>query len=739
MLTPFEHCQNAKFTVFVYESSTDVQPIWLSVDPQYQSIIIATNEITSVLIYNLSLSARLFTFAQDNFNRITTPSYNISIRFENNNWVLLTNSYPVYLVYNQITQMQVQFSDDEDDNVIIKLAESSQLSSFVKYSNSTSATILVQSNSAETSSTTMNISYTDSYHKDNQYWQHFEVHLNLFASEPPVFVHNFNAFVVSRCQDAVYILPNYSDPDSFNITVRLDSGTPDWIAINNFTISINSKSGQNVTDGLTQIDLILADETNSWTKYILNVIVEPIVSPVFGHISDMSRQQLANGVFINISSANQIDVVDCSSHQTINWIDFSNSTLKLSSNATLYNQTWFKLVSTDSCNNKVYSNSFYIIIIRSSPVLINEFGPLIVPRGIYTLFEIPDDLFIDFDNNPLTYNASIISWSQKNFIDVGVKLSLENKLYLYVFSNFTMDWNVSVSASNQYSTSEFAVDIKIIRWASTNCIKCNGPNQSQCTECTSNYNLDSSGMWLIKNSYFLFDQFTFFQVCSIIAFASSVVHICLSFVFGRNLLNSIINLQLIIVFVLCSGQGEAQLKELLSNILFIKFDFGFIHQITFDNKYIWWNAESSRMAELQFYCQSTVQNYFFVLMFLLSAFIVLYIIKHFSKWQNFIEIHLQDISNTIWIFRKNQQNTNLPKHAAEWMFINIMWMFVTISIINDTIALTDNVVTSLLSLTIVFVFAVYLYKTRFKIFRLKFITEMEVEYRYVHETNLFKM
>ena len=326
----------------------------------------------------------------------------------------------------------------------------------------------------------------------------------------------------------------------------------------------------------------------------------------------MSRQQLAIGVFINVTSANQIDVVDCSSYQIITWIDFSNLTLKLSPNATLYKQTWFKFVSTDSCNNKVYSNSFNIVSSRNSLVMTNKFGPLNVPRGIYTLFEIPDDLFIDFDNNPLTYNASIISWSQKNFIDVGVKLSLENKLYLYVFSNFTMDWNASVSTSNQYSTSEVDVDIKIIRWASTNCIKCNGPSQSQCTECTSNYNLDSSGMWLIKNSYFLFDKLTFFQVCSIIAFASSVVHICLSFVFGRNLLNSIINLQLIIVFVLCSGQGEAQLKELLSNILFIKFDFGFIHQITFDNKYIWWNAESSRMAELQFYCQSTVQNYFFL-------------------------------------------------------------------------------------------------------------------------------
>ena len=259
VLTPFEHWQNAKFTVFVYESSTAVQPIWLSVDPQYQSIIIDTNEFTSVAFYNLSLSAQLFTFARDNFNRITTSSYKISIRFENNNWVLLTNSYPVYLVYNQIRQMQIQFSDDEDDNVIIKLAENSQLSSFVKYSNSTSATILVQSNSVETSSTIMNISYTDSYHQDSQYWQHFEVHLNLFVSEPPVFVNSLHAVVVSRCQDLVYILPDYLDPDSFNITVRLDGYVPDWISINDFTISINSKSGQNVTDGLTQIDLILVN------------------------------------------------------------------------------------------------------------------------------------------------------------------------------------------------------------------------------------------------------------------------------------------------------------------------------------------------------------------------------------------------------------------------------------------------------------------------------------------------
>ena len=95
----------------------------------------------------------------------------------------------------------------------------------------------------------------------------------------------------------------------------------------------------NVSEGLTQINLMLVDETNSWTKYSLNVTIEPIISPFFGYINNMSKQQLINGVVLNITSPNKIDVVDCNNYQVISWIVFSNSTLKLITNTANYNQT----------------------------------------------------------------------------------------------------------------------------------------------------------------------------------------------------------------------------------------------------------------------------------------------------------------------------------------------------------------------------------------------------------------
>ena len=609
-MIPFEHCQNAKFIVSAIDSYTFVQPNWISIDQQHHSIIIATNNITSVSSFNLIFSAQLFTYVYYRYDDVTTPNYKVSINFENNNWALLSYSYPSHLVYNHIAQIQIYFTDDENDKVTIKLIENPLLSWFINYSSSTSAVILIQSNSAETSSTSISISYTDSYHRENQYWQQTEIQLILFASQPPVFVSSLDAIVVSKWQDAVYNLPNYSDPDSFNITTRLNSDVPDWIALKNFTIFIKSKSKTNVTEGLTQINLMLVDETNSWTKYVLNVTIESIESPFFNYINNMSKQQLINGVILNITSPNRIIIVDCNNYQEISWIIFSNSTLKLIANTTNYSQTWLRLASTDSCSNKVYSNLFQIISTQNPVISTNKFGPLFVPRGIYTLFEIADNLFIYFDNNSLTYNSSIISWSQNYFWDIGIKQSYNKTNYLYVFSNFSMNWNASISASNLYSKSEIVFYIDIIKWASKNCAKCSGPSQSQCTEWNSGYILDPSGMWLFEAHYFVFQGLTFYRICSIIAFISTVIHICLSCTLNRNLLNSIINLQLIIVFLLCSNQINSQSQELLSNILFIKFDFGFLHQLAFKRNIIWWEAKFERMIEIQFYCQSTAQNYF---------------------------------------------------------------------------------------------------------------------------------
>ena len=66
-------------------------------------------------------------------------------------------------------------------------------------------------------------------------------------------------------------------------------------------------------------------------------------------------------------------------------------------------------------------------------------------------------------------------------------------------------------------------------------------------------------------------------------------------------------------------------------------------------------------------------------------------------------------------------------------------MFAMISITNDVINLDEYFVTSSLSLIMILVFLVYLYKTKFEMFSLKFITEMEIEYQLIYENNLFKL
>ena len=98
------------------------------------------------------------------------------------------------------------------------------------------------------------------------------------------------------------------------------------------------------------------------------------------------------------------------------------------------------------------------------------------------------------------------------------------------------------------------------------------------------------------------------------------------------------------------------------------------------------------------------------------------------------------MQNYICIFRKfSQPYADFPKHIAEWMFTNIFSMLAMISITNDDINLVEYFITSSLSLEMVFVFLVYLYRTKCEMFSLKFITEMEIEYQLIYENNLFKL
>ena len=132
--------------------------------------------------------------------------------------------------------------------------------------------------------------------------------------------------------------------------------------------------------------------------------------------------------------------------------------------------------------------------------------------------------------------------------------------------------------------------------------------------------------------------------------------------------------------------------------------------------------------------------FFIILVWLLFVLFWSLLRKHLFRWTLFISDLYVKMLNYICIFRKfSQTNADYPKHIAEWVFINIFSMFAMISIANDVINLDEYFVTSSLSLIMILAFLVYLYRTKFEMFSLKFITEMEIEYQLIYENNLFKL
>ena len=83
----------------------------------------------------------------------------------------------------------VQFTDAENDRIIINIQQNDLISSFVqKVANSTNDyNIILQANDVSDSPVDFVLNYTDIYHQDDYDFMSIIFPINLFAVEPPVF------------------------------------------------------------------------------------------------------------------------------------------------------------------------------------------------------------------------------------------------------------------------------------------------------------------------------------------------------------------------------------------------------------------------------------------------------------------------------------------------------------------------------------------------------------------------
>ena len=207
----------------------------------------------------------------------------------------------------------------------------------------------------------------------------------------------------------------------------------------------------NTTDNLIQINdvsnitIIVKDYTNAFTKYLVSITVDPLISPIYAINSIFNLNWSSFTTFpLKIQSNSKVSVVDCKSNIISNFIhvDQLASLLILNfTSVTRWNTMWIKFVSLDSCNIKKFSDEIWLYFDEiNAPAITNTFGPISTIKGTLKIFQIPSDLFTDLQNLKVVYSIEYRDWIKSSPSKTLLQLSTQestNTHHLYVQVNDT--------------------------------------------------------------------------------------------------------------------------------------------------------------------------------------------------------------------------------------------------------------------------------------------------------------
>ena len=340
---PFEHWQNSKFLIraCAYDLKVDkawVAPNWVIVNQTTASIQIDPKRISSVGVKLLWLQAQLITGAiQSSIANDFIVTNFVSFNFTNNNWELISSPSDKFVVINKIKIFDIIFSDEENDNIIIKTVDSAGLGVYIKTINTTCSQVYLNCDNESIKSATLVFSYTDIYHTDATYWQNFSVTVNVFVSEPPEFAQLVQNITINKClqMQVKQILPSIVDPDSSLFEISFAEQVPSWIYISNLTESglniyyinvdwTSENSWQSYSSSMS-LTVVLSDDSGAWTKYPFSINFESYNDIKFDHIDDISLDMSKPvQIAVNINNA-QFYVEEWGTVNKINWIWYQSN------------------------------------------------------------------------------------------------------------------------------------------------------------------------------------------------------------------------------------------------------------------------------------------------------------------------------------------------------------------------------------------------------------------------------
>ena len=310
----------------------------------------------------------------------------------------------------------------------------------------------------------------------------------------------------------------------------------------------------------------------------------------------------------------------------------------------------------------------------SPPAIGNTFGPLNVYTGESRLLLVPDDLFISGSQSSLQYAVSVLSWSVKSILYTNIAKSDKDGLfYLYILSFDAKTCSITISATDSDNQSaETMVQVNVLNWASKDWLECRSQYQSGWVKCKENYKLGVDGGWYRNTYYFAYSANSLYDIWGWIILSSLSISLIIVLIIGIRSLYLIEYSHTVIIFIASSSnQG---LIKLISWFQIFKFDFGFLDRL-YMRYFLFWNIESTDMANIQFYCQSTILNYFYLLFIIFLTVLFLMLLKVASnKFRTANKIYL-------CIFNK------IDKQKICWILIYLFLSFIWVNLLSDNTCL----------------------------------------------------
>ena len=374
-----------------------------------------------------------------------------------------------------------KFVDVENDRTILRVSNTDVVSSFVRQTdlNKNEISLYLQTNEALNTTLRIVIQYTDYYHQEDKYYKNIELDLSIFEVDPPYFDSDIKTINVNRWSDIEYKLPSITDPNGFNCTLSVYPSY-EWITptSNNSLYFLTSNKEYNISNE-TVISIKIENEKKAWRVYNITIITDKYILPFFEYINDFdSPKNEISKISINFTIDLAVEVIDWFSLQNLSWIKFENkSQIVIDTTIIDLNKQWVLLKAYDSWGKEYYSNKFTITIqnLNAHPLAITgTFGPLTIYVGTEKIFLISPDLYYT-NNNDLIKGMYVtklnwtISAKLKNVIE---KSTIDDSYYLYLLSNNSMTWYLSLNILNSKNqTTEVIFQVNVLQWASKDCIK----------------------------------------------------------------------------------------------------------------------------------------------------------------------------------------------------------------------------------------------------------------------------